>query len=146
MGVLVVGGEKLSGTIAPAEPVAWYSLAVADGQWIGVERFAAVGVDTRIALYSEAGQVLAITDARFELNNPESGIADNFTIGAGSYLVGVGLRPVTFNHDFVVNEMLDQHAAPLEVAPGSGWKVRIPLPVADIAPDELGLALLARYL
>jgi putative protease len=50
------------------------------------------------------------------------------------------------NHDFVVEQMLDQHAQPLEVAPGSGWKVRLPLPVADIAPDEMKLALLARYL
>ena len=45
------------------------------------------------------------------------------------------------NHEFVVEDMLDQHGQPLAEAPGSGWRVRMPLPAAHL---ELGL--LARYL
>ena len=49
------------------------------------------------------------------------------------------------NHDFVVEQMIDQRANPIEVAPGDGWKIRIPLPV-DVSAEEMKLALLARYL
>ncbi|MEW5837756.1 MAG: tRNA 5-hydroxyuridine modification protein YegQ [Pseudomonadota bacterium] len=49
------------------------------------------------------------------------------------------------NHDFVVEQMIDQRANPIEVAPGDGWKIRIPLPV-EIDAGEMKLALLARYL
>ncbi len=45
------------------------------------------------------------------------------------------------NHDFVVEEMRDLEGRPLAEAPGSGWRVRLPLPA-----EQLELGLLARYL
>ena len=45
------------------------------------------------------------------------------------------------NREFVVEGMTDMHGQPLAEAPGSGWKVRMPLPT-----DHLELGLLARYL
>jgi putative protease len=45
------------------------------------------------------------------------------------------------NHDFVIEDMRDLEGRPLTEAPGSGWRVRLPLPAEQV---ELGL--LARYL
>ncbi|MEW6728098.1 MAG: tRNA 5-hydroxyuridine modification protein YegQ [Pseudomonadota bacterium] len=45
------------------------------------------------------------------------------------------------NREFVVEEMRDLEGRPLAEAPGSGWRVRLPLPAEQV---ELGL--LARYL
>jgi len=46
------------------------------------------------------------------------------------FLVGDSLELLTplGNTSFKLNEMQDKDGKPLEVAPGSGWKVRIPLP------------------
>ncbi len=44
------------------------------------------------------------------------------------------------NHSFTLDRMQDRHGRPLQEAPGSGYRVRIPLPVAT---DEMGL--LTRY-
>ncbi len=47
------------------------------------------------------------------------------------FAVGDELTLVTpdGNHGFSLEQMQDESGEPLEVAPGSGWKVRIPLPV-----------------
>ncbi|TQV64999.1 MAG: U32 family peptidase [Halothiobacillaceae bacterium] len=45
------------------------------------------------------------------------------------------------NREFVVEGMTDMQGQPLEVAPGSGWTVRLPLPSSDIH-----LGLLARHI
>lgn len=48
------------------------------------------------------------------------------------------------NHDFVIEDMRDLEGRPLTEAPGSGWRVRLPLPAEQVEQVELGL--LARYL
>ncbi|MGK0673323.1 MAG: tRNA 5-hydroxyuridine modification protein YegQ [Halothiobacillaceae bacterium] len=45
------------------------------------------------------------------------------------------------NREFVIEEMRDLHGRPLAEAPGSGWRVLLPLPA-----EHLELGLLARYL
>ena len=44
------------------------------------------------------------------------------------------------NQDVVLERMEDRHGNPLEVAPGGGWKVRIPMP-----PEAADRGLIARY-
>ena len=51
-------------------------------------------------------------------------VKNRFAVGDELTLVTPG-----GNHGFSLQQMQDESGEPLEVAPGSGWKVRIPLPV-----------------
>ena len=71
----------------------------------------------------------------------ETGMAE--VLAKNKFAVGDRLELILpqGNQDIVLESMADKHGAPLAEAPGGGWEVKIPLPVAG---GERGL--LARYL
>ncbi|MDM7322718.1 MAG: tRNA 5-hydroxyuridine modification protein YegQ [Gammaproteobacteria bacterium] len=73
--------------------------------------------------------------------DPETGLAEVEVKNKISVGDRMELILPSGNHDFVIEDMRDLEGRPLTEAPGSGWRIRMPLPVEQV---ELGL--LARYL
>jgi len=73
--------------------------------------------------------------------DPETGMAEVEVKNKISVGDRMELILPTGNREFVVEDMRDLHGQPLAEAPGSGWRVLLPLPA-----EHLELGLLARYL